>query len=178
VATAWSLKNRLCTGLRPDLVVNIGIAGSYREKIKPGDIVMPVRDCFADLGIERDGEFVPLTETPFMDRNGFPFRNGFIECDNKYTERVGEAISKVNAVSVNTVSGSVSTIERLKNGHDPDIETMEGASFFYICAREKVDFLAIRSISNMVEPVRKSWDIPLALNSLAGRIPELFLMLI
>jgi futalosine hydrolase len=177
VATAWSLKNRFCSGPVPDLVVNLGIAGSYREEFKPGDVVMPVRDCFADLGIEREGRFIPLAETPFMDKNDFPFRNGFLECKNIYTERLETSIRKVNAVSANTVSGSPTSIERLKKDLDPDIETMEGASFFYICAREKVDFLAVRSISNMVEPVRKSWDIHLALNSLAGRIHEIFLML-
>jgi futalosine hydrolase len=178
IATAWSLKNRFCSGSMPDLVVNLGIAGSYREEFRPGDVVMPVRDCFADLGIEIEDRFIALADTPFMDKNAFPFRNGFLECKNIYTERLGRSLRKVNAVSANTVSGSPTSIERLKNDLDPDIETMEGASFFYICAREKVDFLAVRSISNMVEPVRKSWDIQLALNSLAGSIHEILLMLV
>ena len=93
-----------------------------------------------------------------------------------YFREFASQIRKIQCFLV--ISGSLHSIERLKNNLDPDIETMEGASFFYICAREKVDFLAIRAISNMVEPVRKSWDIPLALSSLAGKVNELFLMLI
>ena len=46
---------------------------------------------------------------------------------------------------------------------------MEGATFFYICAREKIPFLSLRAISNKVEPGnRDAWDIQLALGNLAG----------
>jgi len=54
---------------------------------------------------------------------------------------------------------------------------MEGATFFYICAIEKIPFLAIRAISNKVEPRnKKGWNIPLALNNLAGKMNEVLLM--
>ncbi len=51
--------------------------------------------------------------------------------------------------------------------YNPDLETMESASFFYICALEKVPFIAVRSISNMVEERNRDlWNVPLALQSL------------
>ena len=173
VATAWSLQNRLCNGKAADLAINLGIAGSFSGDFRPGDVVMPVTDCFADLGIEIDGRFITLSEAGFFDKDSFPFTDGFIRCDNSFLNSLGTNLKKVNAITVNTATGSESSIEKLKKLYNPDIETMEGASFFYICARENIPFLALRSISNMVEPSRKSWDIPLALEGLAGKVHEL-----
>jgi futalosine hydrolase len=52
---------------------------------------------------------------------------------------------------------------------------MEGATFFYICSGEKIPFLAIRSISNRVEPRDKNkWNIPVALNNLSEKLIEFF----
>jgi futalosine hydrolase len=54
---------------------------------------------------------------------------------------------------------------------DADIETMEGAAFFYSCLQLKIPFLQIRAISNFVEPRDKSkWNIPLALENLSTEI--------
>jgi futalosine hydrolase len=51
---------------------------------------------------------------------------------------------------------------------------MEGAAFFYICAREKIPFISLRAISNRVERrERNKWNIPLALDNLAGKLEEL-----
>jgi futalosine hydrolase len=83
----------------------------------------------------------------------------------------------VNAITVNTTSGTEITIKKLRRKYNPDIETMEGATFFYICAIEKIPFLALRAISNKVEPRnKKEWDIPLALQSLSETLFEVLLM--
>ena len=56
---------------------------------------------------------------------------------------------------------------------------MEGAAFFYICSGEKIPFLALRSISNRVEPRNKNnWNIPLALDNLSEKLKEIILLLI
>jgi futalosine hydrolase len=50
---------------------------------------------------------------------------------------------------------------------------MEGAAFFYICASEKIPFVALRGISNMVERRNKNkWNIPLALDNLALKLED------
>jgi futalosine hydrolase len=62
---------------------------------------------------------------------------------------------------------------------NPDIESMEGATFFYICRREKIPFLALRAISNIVEiRNRSNWDIKLALLNLAEKLNEVFLTMV
>jgi futalosine hydrolase len=178
VATSWSMAKWLSSNPKPDLAINIGIAGSYRENIVAGDVVVPVSDCFADAGIEEGGGFKTLAEAGLADPDRFPFKMGRIEADNKYTAEATKKLKAVNAITVNTASGSEKTIERLLKKYNPDIETMEGATFFYICCRENIPFLALRSISNKVEPRNKEkWNIPLALEKLSEKMRDLILML-
>ena len=67
-------------------------------------------------------------------------------------------------ITVNKVHGCAESIAKIKKKYPADIETMEGAAFFYVCLMEKVPFLALRGISNHVEPRdRAAWDIPLAI---------------
>lgn len=173
ISTAWSMKQWLSINIRPDLAINAGIAGSFREKFAMGEVVIPISDCFADLGIEIDSKYQTLAEAGLVDLNETPFENGFLVMRNDFYQNISSIIPSVNAVTVNTSSGSPASIERLIKKFNPDIETMEGATFFYICIREKIPFLALRAISNYVEPGRRSaWEIPLALKNLAGRLDE------
>ena len=178
ISTAWSLKQWLGTNPVPDLAINAGIAGSYKDEIKTGDVVIAETDCFADLGIESEGKIITLFEAGFSDPDEYPFSGGIIHCDNRFIEKAGMSLNKVKAATVNMCSASAASISRIKNKFNPDIETMEGATFFYICAREKIPFLSVRAVSNKIEPGnRESWNIPLALNSLAEKIKEILLIL-
>lgn len=189
-ATAWALTRRLCTGPRPDLVINAGIAGSFRDSIRTGDVVMPVSDCFADAGVESAEGFLTLSEAGLQDPDKHPFTEGrintFSSAAGIYYSDTGDQSSgagdqqpspffklasgtlrPVNAVTVSTVTGSLETAGRLMRKYDPDIETMEGAAFFYVCSREAVPFIALRAVSNRVGiRDRGSWNIPLALENL------------
>jgi futalosine hydrolase len=178
ISTAWGLKLWLDNNHLPDLAINAGIAGSYNENIRPGDVVLPVTDCFADMGIEEKDKTLTLFEAGLSDPDQFPFSNGIIRCDNIYLNKIEPVSKKVKAVTVNTCSGSADTIERIRRKFNPDIETMEGATFFYICTRERIPFLSVRSISNIVElRNRSSWDIPLALANMAEKLSEILLIL-
>jgi futalosine hydrolase len=162
----------------PDLAINCGIAGSYKEEIRIGDVVMPSSDCFADSGVEDGSRLLTLSEAGLADANTFPFTGGHIFSDNEYFDRLKRSIKPVRAITVNTATGSDSTRAKLMEKFNPDIETMEGATFFYICSREKIAFLSLRAISNMVEiRNRNNWNIPLALQNLSGIINEVILTL-
>jgi futalosine hydrolase len=178
ISTSWSMKEWLYSNRRPDLAINAGIAGSFNDDIKIGDVVMPLADCFADMGIENGKEHLSIFEAGLMKADQFPFRKGFIWSENEYVNKAVKFLRSAKAITVNTSSGSESTIKRLKSKYNPDIETMEGATFFYICAMEKIPFLAVRSVSNIVETRNnKGWDIPMALENLKGVISEILLML-
>jgi futalosine hydrolase len=173
-STSWAMMNWLSENESPDLIINGGIAGSYKPVIKIGEVVMPVSDCFADSGIEDGKNYLTLFEAGLAGKDDFPFSSGLINCDNNYSEKLLNVIRPVRAITVNTATGSEYTRERLVKKFNPDIETMEGATFFYICKREKIPFLAIRAISNIVElRNRDNWDITLALNNLSEKLKEI-----
>jgi futalosine hydrolase len=69
-----------------NFVINVGIAGSLTDELNIGEVVSVVSDEFADLGIERENEFLTLFETGFMDENEFPFENGILKAteSNEY----------------------------------------------------------------------------------------------
>jgi futalosine hydrolase len=176
VSTAWAMKQWLTTNSRPDIAINVGIAGSYRDEIKIGDIVIPISDCFADMGIETSSGYLTLAEAGLSDPDKYPFKGGQIIASNRYTDRIRKYLRPVRAVTVNTATGSLASIRRLSDKYNPDIETMEGATFFYICAMEEIPFIAIRGISNRVEPRNKrDWNITQAINNLSLKLKEILL---
>lgn len=178
VATAWALTRYLNSEQRPDLAVNIGIAGSYKNDIRKGDVVIPVSDCFADAGIEERTGFLTLAEAGLQKPDEFPYRAGRLVAENSLVSAAPSSLRRVNAVTVGTATGSRGTINRISAKYNPDIETMEGAAFFFVCCMEKIPFIALRAISNMVEPRnRGNWDIPLALKNLTARLREVLLLI-
>ena len=176
ISTAWHMQKWISANDIPFLAINSGIAGSYKEEIKIGDVVMPITDCFADAGIEDGNNFLTLSEAGLISSNEFPYSGGLIHTDPLYAGEFRGIVKPVCAITVNTATGSDITRKKLVIKYNPDIETMEGAAFFYICKREKIPFLALRAISNIVEVRnRNNWDIKLALLNLADRLNKVFL---
>jgi futalosine hydrolase len=178
IATAWSLKQWITLNEKPDLAINAGIAGSFNERLNIGDVVMPVSDCFADAGVEDGENFLTLSESGLISANDFPYKDGLLYTDTRYNEKMKSILKPVRAITVNTATGSETTKGKLLKKFNPDIETMEGATFFYICSRENIPFLALRAISNKVEPRDKNnWNIDLALNNLSEKLIDVLLIL-
>lgn len=173
-AMSWALQKRLAAGLKPRLVINAGIAGAYKPFLRPGDIVVSESDCFADMGIDDNGSFVTLFQSSLADADAPPFRNGRIYSDFVAADPFSGRYRLVSAATVNMTSGSPAVIERIMASWNPDIESMEGAWLAYICSMAEIDWLAVKSISNMVEPRdRSKWNIPLALHNLESAMPEI-----
>jgi futalosine hydrolase len=178
VATSWALTKFISSQSKPDLAINAGIAGSYSGDFREGEVVVPVSDCFADAGITTDKGFLTLAEAGLEDPDRFPFKGGRLFADNRFVARAVEACRPVNAVTVNTATGYQNDIRMISDRYHPDIETMEGAAFFYVCLRENIPFLALRAVSNMVENrTRKKWNIPLALDSLTVCLKDILILL-
>ena len=178
MATAWSLKQWIILNEKPDLAINAGIAGSFNERLNIGDVVMPVSDCFADAGVEDGENFLTLSESGLISANDFPYKDGLLYTDTRYNEKMKSILEPVRAITVNTATGSETTRGKLLKKFNPDIETMEGATFFYICSREDIPFLALRAISNKVESRNKNnWNIDLALHNLSEKLIDVLLTL-
>ena len=150
-----------------DLIINIGICGSFSEDLTIGDPVSVILDEFADLGMTYpNNSFKTLFEEEFIKPDDSPYKNG--KLFNQFQQFIDTELPKVTSITVNSVSGSRKQIKMRREKFDPDIETMEGAAVAYVCLSENINYLQIRTISNMVEPRnRANWDMPLALISLS-----------
>ena len=170
VATVYAIMNYLAGKNKPDLLINIGIAGSFRKNLTSGSVVVPLTDCFADLGVCDGRQYIPL------DRAGIDIKDDYTPSGNYYADRdrvkrIGQGITPVKAVTVCTATGSLETREALKSEYNPDIETMEGASAYYVSNREGISCIGIRAVSNMVGPRDiSSWDVDLALDRLSDAL--------
>lgn len=149
-----------------DLVINIGIAGSYQSNISIGTVVCVKEDAFGDYGIDDRGTFRTFSEMRPSTNNFHPKEeilvNPWINLEfPKFN------LPLVKGLTLSTASGSKEVIAKIIQRWNADIETMEGAAVFYVCRMLGIRFISYRAISNLVEPRDKSkWDIDKALNNL------------
>lgn len=171
VATVYHLTRKLQQGIY-DLVIQVGIAGSFNTALAIGEVVIIETEIIADLGAEDHDAFINVFELGLADMNVHPYSNGVLRMHPLTIKAPG--IKYVNGLTVNTVSGSTKTIDILKERCNCDIESMEGAAFHYVCLMQHVQFIQIRAVSNYVEPRDKSkWNIALAVKNLNAALFEL-----
>lgn len=165
VNTAYRLGSYL-TEQKPRLVVNFGIAGTFRPEWEIGKVVEVREEIFGDLGAESPDGFLGLKEMgfPSFRVEGKPIYNRMEGCDE--LEPV-DSVDVAIGLTVNKVHGVEASIEAVQRKWNPDIESMEGAAFFQACLLAGVPFREFRSISNRVEKRDLSqWNIPLAVNNI------------
>lgn len=143
-----------------DLIIDIGIAGSFKKELAIGTVVQVLSETIGDLGFESKDSFIPISKSPIGANQQNSFQN-----PNQFTYL--QHLKSVDSISVNSSSGNTKTInERLKH-FNADIENMEGAGVFYVCTEKDIPFIEIRSISNYIEERNpQNWNIPLALENL------------
>tara|TARA_B100000795_G_scaffold201544_1_gene155363 strand:- start:176 stop:754 length:579 start_codon:yes stop_codon:yes gene_type:complete len=142
-----------------DLVINMGVAGSFSDAIKIGNVVEVVEDIFSELGFENGVEFEQFSD---------------FELATKYSVEGKTDLQKVNGVTVNTVHGNEGYISEIVNRLNPDVESMEGAAIFKVCKEFIIPCMQIRAISNKVEKRNKeNWDLPLAIKNLNTTVQQI-----
>jgi len=135
-----------------DLVINMGVAGSFNSVIKIGDVVEVCEDTFSEIGFENRMEFEPFSD---------------FEITNTFNVEEKTDLQHVKGITVNTVHGNKDSITEIVSRLNPDVESMEGASVFKVCQEFAVPCMQIRAISNKVEKRNKeNWDLPLAIKNL------------
>jgi len=159
VPTAFALGQHL-RHPKYDIAINLGIAGSFDRNIEPGFVVEVTEDTFAETGAEDDEQFIPMNVL------------GFGEVTYKPTTSLDEIesnfyLKKVRAITVNTVHGNDASIKKVQERLNPQLESMEGAAFFYACQQVNTKCIQIRAVSNYVEKRnRNNWQIGLAIKNL------------
>ncbi len=147
-----------------DLAINLGIAGSFNNKMSLGQVFQVVSDRFADVGVEEaDGTFTDIFDLQLIDHNEPPYINATLYSPNSDSA----FLPKASAITVNKVHGTSQSIRKIIEKYPVDLESMEGSAFFFCCLQQQVNCLQIRGVSNFVEPRNKdNWNIPLAIDNL------------
>jgi len=164
VKTAFSMSQLHSMG-SIDLAIQVGLAGAYDRDLTLGDVVIIGSDRYGDIGVEEsNGDFTSVNELGLEEDNQFPFTQGKLETELKFNPK---SIVVVDGITVNTVSGTEHTIARRKAKYSPQVETMEGAAFYYACKILDIQCFQLRAISNYVEPRnRDNWKIAEAISNL------------
>ncbi len=150
-----------------NLALQFGIAGSFRKDLAPGMVVNVVEEVVADLGAEDKENFLDAIELRLLPPDQFPYHAGKLLNKTPDSAYGVSALKKVKGISVNKVHGYQYSIDKTISKYQPDIESMEGAAFFYACLMERLPCLQIRAISNYIEDRNKDrWNIPLAIDNL------------
>ena len=141
----------------------VGISGSYNTNLSLGEVVNVMSERFADLGIIGGNNFMDLFDMKLANANALPYEKGILKNYTLINNKSVNALKNVNANTVNTIRKDV--LSFIQKGSD--VESMEGAAFFYVCLQEKVPFIQIRGISNYVgEQDKTKWKIDLAVVNL------------
>jgi futalosine hydrolase len=159
VATAFALGKHLAVN-QYDLVINLGIAGSFDRNITLGDVVEITRDTLSELGADDDDEFLTIDEMGFGEGTFHP--------SVKLSDLVKNVqIKPAASITVNTVHGNEASIKKVVDRLNPQLESMEGAAVFYSCKQMNIPCAQIRAVSNYVEKRnRDNWEIGLAIKNL------------
>jgi futalosine hydrolase len=170
VATAYALGRHLALNSY-DLAINAGIAGSFDFSISIGEVILITEDIFAEQGAEDGEDFLSLDDLGFGEITQFAAANtaantAAIQAGILNLESIRH-IKKVRAITVNRVHGHEFSIAKTLSRFKAQVESMEGAAFFYACNQSQTPCVQIRSISNYVERRNKEkWNIGLAIKNL------------
>jgi futalosine hydrolase len=143
-----------------DLIINAGVCGAFDKQLELGQLVNVTEDILSEMGAEDGEEFLTynLLNLPGEHIYSRNYKDSYL---------MVELLQKVKGITVNTVHGNETSIEKVKQLYNPDIESMEGAAFFAACSGMKGNCIQIRAISNYVEKRDKEkWQMPLAIKNL------------
>lgn len=180
-AASVALSERL-SRMRPPGVLLFGVAGAYPERHKPGamlrvgDVVVVERDAFADEGVEVADGFLDAASLG-MPAHDVPAAGPFL-LDALRSRALADRLSVpiVAGATVSTCSGTEALSMRYAQRTGADVETMEGASIAFVCARHGVPLVHVRAVSNLCgERSRGGWDLKLAVRNLHDAVSQLLL---
>lgn len=148
VATTYHLTKYLALH-KPDVVIQLGIAGSYTPSLPLCTVVAVKADCFADVGVVEQTGWADAFDLKLTKKNAFPYTQKKLK--NPHTMLLKRSqLALVQAATVNQISTSKKVIAAIVHHYNPTIETMEGAALHYVCLQYGVPYIQLRGVSNYV----------------------------
>jgi len=168
IATTWALMRQIGSR-RPDLVIQAGIAGCFTGH-PPGAVFVIVDDRPADMGVWEKGNFHTPFDMGLADADAPPFSGGRLI--NPYGRLLAyTGAPSATGLTVNEITTDPARIAWYQQNTNAVVESMEGAPMHYVCLREGIPFLQLRSVSNAVGVRDKAkWDIGTAIARLNERL--------
>ena len=171
LATSLSLK--AIEKHKPDIILNIGIAGAFKQSyLKIGNVVLVKHDI-----IENAKDTGKDIEQYDFDKEKYLVRNKFLDEIKKLQLENLAKLEKVSSLTVSLVSSNIELADRRYKTFKTDIETMEGGAVSFVSNEfyPKIPFFQIRSISNFTGAMKMDKeDITLAVKKLNQFILALF----
>ncbi len=165
LASAVSL-TRLASEEKPDLIIQIGIAGTFQQKMELGKVVLVNEEILGDMGVEEDGKWKDLFDLKLEKSSYHPFEkrklpNPWLSSYNLLKQ------PELSSITVNEITTNPKRIEQLIKKYNPDLESMEGAALHYVCREANIPFIQMRAISNYIgERNKANWKIKESLEAL------------
>lgn len=170
-ATIYTLQNKLLHK-KYDLAIQAGIAGTFNDSFEKSDVFFVEEDTFADIGVEENRRFQTLFEMGLANENEFPYTNGWLKNDHPLIKQ--SYLTPARSITVNKITADKDQVGKLREKFKADIESMEGAAFHYVCLLQKVNFLQLRSISNIAgERDKSKWKMKEAIKVLNNELQKL-----
>jgi futalosine hydrolase len=161
---------QLITAHQPDLIIQMGIAGSYIKTEPLGKVMVVASESIADLGVREKGIFTDLFDSQLIKDNEAPFKK------RKLTNPAIRSLNvlksdMVAAVTINEITTSPKRIKEIIAAHNPVLESMEGAALHYVGGLTKTPFIQIRAISNYVgERNKAKWKLKESIEQLEAYV--------
>lgn len=174
-ATIYNLQKRLQQE-EYDFVIQAGIAGAFSNELNLAETVFVKQDTFGDLGAEENQTFTSFFGSGLINASAFPYADGWLINTEGIPKK--SDLKSVKGITINKVSDSGLQKQQLINTFDPQIETMEGAAFHFVCLQEATPFVQIRTISNYVgERDKSKWKMRAAFENLNKELLQLLAQL-
>ena len=151
----------------PEIVVNAGIAGGFRDRTAVGEAFAIASDALAELALEDGGPVPPLPGgAQLIER---------IESSPHLLANAARAGARLgNAVTVATITTSQARADALSSRFDADVEAMEGFAVLRAAAIAEIPAIELRGISNLVGPrERGEWDFDAGARAVAALLDRL-----
>jgi futalosine hydrolase len=143
--TASALQKKIGSK-KPLIIIQAGFGGAPDPE-DIGKVYAIKSERIADLGVMDRQGFHNLFELGLEDPGSFPFQNGVL--NNPY-QRLLEwtGLPALEGLTVNEIKSA--DFAGFQRNSRPVVESMEGAALHYVCLMEKIPFLQIRVVSNVL----------------------------
>jgi len=151
---------------KPDLIIQVGIAGTFDSSLLLGSVVAIHEETIGDLGVEEDGKWKDLFDLKLEKSSYHPFEKR--KLPNQWLTKYNLlGLKEVSGITVNEISTNPERIQKLVKKYNPVIESMEGAALHYVARETNIPFIQIRAISNYIgERDKSNWQMKLAIDNL------------